>query len=202
MSSLEDLIAQLPIGDIAKQLGVDSGTAEAAVKQALPALVGGLEANAKEGGADSIAKAVEQHGTALVDGGVSLADVDTADGEKIVDHVFGDKKQDVVAALGNTQPAAASSPISGDLIGKLLPMLAPVVMSFLAKQFQGKQEPAASDAAGQPAAGGGGIGDVLGGLLGGLTGGGTSSGSGGSAGGGLGDILGSLGGLFGGGTKK
>ena len=200
MSSLEDLIAQLPIGDIAKQLGVDSGTAEAAVKQALPALVGGLEANAKEGGADSIAKAVEQHGTALVDGGVSLADVDTADGEKIVDHVFGDKKQDVVAALGNTQPAAASSPISGDLIGKLLPMLAPVVMSFLAKQFQGKQESAASDAAAQPASGGG-IGDVLGVLLGGLTGG-NAAGSGGSAGGGIGDILGSLGGLFGGGTKK
>ncbi|WP_431031194.1 DUF937 domain-containing protein [Plantibacter sp. RU18] len=197
MSSLEDLIAQLPIGDIAKQLGVDSGTAEAAVKQALPALIGGLEANAKEGGADSIAKAVEQHGTALVDGGVSLADVDTADGEKIVNHVFGDKKQDVVAALGNAQPAAAASPISGDLIGKLLPMLAPVVMSFLAKQFQGKQEPVTSNAAAQPASGGG-IGDVLGGLIGGLAGGGNTS----NSSGGMGDILGSLGGLFGGGTKK
>ncbi|MFZ4893846.1 DUF937 domain-containing protein [Plantibacter sp. Mn2098] len=201
MSSLEELISQLPIGDIANKLGVDSGTAEAAVKQALPALLGGLEANAKDGGADSIAKAVEQHGTSLVDGGVSLDDVDTADGEKIVDHVFGDKKQDVVAALGNTQPAAAASPISGDLIGKLLPMLAPVVMSFLAKQFQGKS--AASDAtAAEPASsGGGGIGDVLGGLLGGLTGGGASA-SGGSSSGGLGDILGSLGGLFGSGTKK
>ncbi|WP_431031215.1 DUF937 domain-containing protein [Plantibacter sp. RU18] len=197
MSSLEDLIAQLPIGDIAKQLGVDSGTAEAAVKQALPALVGGLEANAKEGGADSIAKAVEQHGTALVDGGVSLADVDTADGEKIVNHVFGEKKKDVVAALSSAQPAAAASPISGDVIGKLLPMLAPVLMSFVAKQLQGKQESATSNAAAQPASGGG-IGDVLGGLIGGLAGGGNTS----NSSGGMGDILGSLGGLFGGGTKK
>ncbi|WP_431031047.1 DUF937 domain-containing protein [Plantibacter sp. RU18] len=199
MSSLKELVTQLPIGDIAKQLGVDSGTAEAAVMHVLPALVGGLGANVEQGGAASIMKAISQHGTALVDGGVSLADVDTVDGEKIVDHVFGDKKPAVVAALGSAPAAAAASPISGELVSKLLPMLAPVVMSFLAQQFVGKQKPGTSVAEAAPSRG---LSDVLGGLLSGVTGGGNVASS--PAANNptvLGSVIGALGGLLGGGTK-
>lgn len=192
MTSLDDILGTLPIGDIAKRLGVDSATAEAAVKQALPALVGGLAANAKDGGADSITKAVERHGSSLVDGGVSLDDVDTDDGEKIVDNVFGAKKPEVVAALGSTKPAAAGG-ISPELIGKVLPILAPIVLSFLAKQFTPKTTGEPTESAPKAATGGGGIGDLLGGLLGG--------GGSGSGGGGLGDLLGGLGGLLGGGKR-
>lgn len=192
MSSLDDILGTLPIGDIAKKLGVDSATAEAAVKQALPALVGGLAANAEDGGAASITKAVERHGSALVDGGVSLDDVDTDDGEKIVNNVFGAKKPEVVAALGSAKPAAAGG-ISPELIGKVLPILAPIVLSFLAKQFTPKTTGEATESA-PTASGGGGIGDLLGGLLGG-------GGSGSGGGGGLGDLLGGLGGLLGGGKR-
>ncbi|ROR82880.1 protein of unknown function [Plantibacter flavus] len=192
MTSLDDILGTLPIGDIAKKLGVDSATAEAAVKQALPALVGGLEANAKDGGATSIEQAVERHGSSLVDGGVTLDDVDTDDGEKIVDNVFGAKKPEVVAALGSSQPAAAGG-ISPELIGKVLPILAPIVLSFLAKQFSPKPTGEATESAPKSTTGGGGIGDLLGGLLGG--------GGSGSGGGGLGDLLGGLGGLLGGGKR-
>ncbi|MGK9147544.1 DUF937 domain-containing protein [Plantibacter flavus] len=194
MTSLDDILGTLPIGDIAKKLGVDSATAEAAVKQALPALVGGLAANANDGGADSITKAVEKHGSSLVDGGVSLDDVDTDDGEKIVNNVFGAKKPEVVAALSSSKPAAAAGGISPELIGKVLPILAPIVLSFLAKQFTPKTtgEPTESK---PTAPSGGGIGDLLGGLLGG------GSGSGSGGGGGLGDLLGGLGGLLGGGKR-
>ena len=71
------------------------------------------------------------------------------------------------------------------MLPKLLPMLAPIVMAFLAnKAFSGKKEaPAAQQSAG------GGLGDMLGGLLGG----------GQQQGGGLGDMLG---GLLGGGQKQ
>lgn len=191
MTSLDDILGTLPIGDIAKKLGVDSATAEAAVKQALPALVGGLAANANDGGAASITKAVERHGSSLVDGGVSLDDVDTDDGERIVNNVFGAKKPEVVAALGSSKPAASGG-ISPELIGKVLPILAPIVLSFLAKQFTPKTTGEATESAPKAETGGGGIGDLLGGLLGG---GGTGGG------GGLGDLLGGLGGLLGGGKR-
>ena len=50
MAQYDDLLAQIPIGDIASQLGIDEYVAEYAVQQVLPVLVGGLKANAYEGG--------------------------------------------------------------------------------------------------------------------------------------------------------
>ena len=186
MAGLDDLIAELPIGDIARKLGVDEATATKAVNDALPALVAGMGANAQDpAGAASLENAVTAHDPKLVEGGVNLADVDEADGEKIVRNVFGGNTDQVVGALDKKEGG-------GNLIGQLLPILAPIVMAFLAKQFQKKSQPAEPAATGTPAdSGGGGIGDVLGGLLGG--------GSGGSgSGGGLGDLLGGL--LGGGGS--
>ncbi|MFE6964455.1 DUF937 domain-containing protein [Agromyces sp. NPDC057679] len=183
MAAIDDIIADLPIGDIAAKLGVDEATAKQAVGDALPALLAGMGANAADpAGAASLEKAVAKHDPKLVEGGVNLADVDEADGEKIVKNVFGGNTDQVVKALDTKEGGA------GNLIGQLLPILAPIVMSFLAKQFQQKQAaPAENEASG------GGIGDLLGGLLGGGAGG--SGGS--SSGGGLGDLLG---GLLGGGS--
>ncbi|MFF2389214.1 DUF937 domain-containing protein [Agromyces sp. NPDC058104] len=183
MPALDDIIADLPIGDIAAKLGVDEATAKQAVGDALPALLAGMGANAADpAGAASLEKAVASHDPKLVEGGVNLADVDEADGEKIVKNVFGGNTDQVVQALDKKEGG------SGNLIGKLLPILAPIVMSFLAKQFQQKQgAPAESEASG------GGIGDLLGGLLGG------GSGGGGGSAGGI-DLGGILGGLLGGGS--
>jgi len=201
MASLDELMNQIPISDVAARLGVDEQTARAAVEQALPALVSGLEANAKDpGGAASLEKAVARHSPALVDGGVNLDEVDTDDGDKIVSHIFGPNREQVVATLG-AQPAPAVGGL-GSVVGKLLPILAPIVLSYLSKQFlQHKQstetvqptepmQPKASKPA-EPEQ------DGLGGLLGGLLGGGSSSASSGSSGGGIGDILG---GILGGGS--
>jgi hypothetical protein len=47
MSDLDGLINLIPIGDIAKQLGIDESVAKAAIAVAVPAIVGGLAANAK-----------------------------------------------------------------------------------------------------------------------------------------------------------
>jgi hypothetical protein len=188
MPGLEDLISQIPIGDLARKLGVDESTAKAAVSKALPALVGGMQANAEAGGADSLAKAVDKHSPQLVEGGVNLDDVDEDDGKKIVKNVFGGSENQVAAAL-STGGAQGGGGGLGDVIGKALPMLAPVVMSFLAKNKGGQANAAGASG------GGGGIADMLGGLLGG--GGGASSAAAGG-GGGLSDLLG---GLLGGGKK-
>jgi len=182
MASLDEIKAGLPIGDIAAKLGVDEATARKAVDDALPALLAGMGANATDpAGAASLEKAVKSHDPALVEGGVNLADVDEDDGRKIVKNVFGTNTDQVVTALDTKDGGGG-----GNLIGKLLPILAPIVMAWLAKQFTKKQEPAASGEDGAGA--GGGIGDILGGLLGGASGGL----------GGLGDVLG---GLLGGGKR-
>ena len=190
MSELDEIIGNLPMADIAAKLGVDEPTARSAVDKALPTLVAGMGANATDpAGAASLQEALAQHDPKLVQGGVNLADVDEGDGEKIVRNVFGGNTDQVVNAL-NTKSGSGL----GAVVVKLLPILAPIVMSFLAGKAQNKQTGGARADGG----GGGGIGDILGGLLGGggASGAGGSTG-GGSAGGGLGDILG---GLLGGGA--
>ena len=179
MADYSDLLAQIPVADIAKSLGVSEDVADSAIRQVIPSLVGGMSANAQDpAGAASLEKALDRHQGSAVS---SLADVDTTDGEKIVTNVFGQKKDDVVRAVASSDKTSATA----DIIGKLLPIVAPIVMAWVANQFFG-QKKASSSAA--PASSGG-IGDILGGLLGGSSGG-------------SGDVLGGLlGGLLGGGKK-
>lgn len=190
MTDISELLKLIPVDDIASQLGVDKQTAQQGIQAALPTLIGGLQANAADpAGAASLEHALEKKDTSLVDGRVSLADIDTADGEKIVKNVFGSNTDQVAAALGSAPGGQTSG-----LVQKLLPILAPIVLAWLAKKFLGGQQGASTTAG---ASSGGGLEDLLGGILGG----GASSGSnaGGAAGGGLGDILGQvLGGAAGG----
>jgi hypothetical protein len=173
MAAVDDIIGKVPIAAIAKKLGVDEATARAAVEQAVPALTGGLQANsASPGGAESIAKALEKHSAAPDD--VDVDRVDEADGDKIVTHIFGDRRSDVVQRLGG-----APGPADSSIFAKLLPLLAPIVMAQLAKQLGGS---GGGISGGGKGGGGGGLSDLLGSVLGG----------GGGKGGGVGDLLGDL----------
>lgn len=191
-ASIDDLVSQIPIGQLAAQLGVDEETADSAVRSAIPALLGGLAANAQDpGGAASLQNALAQHANDPLD----LSAVDVADGEKIVHHIYGDNTDEVVSRLGGL--GGDSQGGGGGLMKMLLPLLAPLIMGWLAKKTTGGQ-------AAPGEGGGGGLGGMLDSLGGGSGGGGgdlgdllgsvTGSGSGG--GGGLGDLLG---GMFGGG---
>jgi len=146
MASLDDMVSQLPIDQIAQALGVDEATASTAIGKAVPALVQGMQANATADPANaaSLAKAIAEHAeqavagatadaTAGTSGGATsmgMSDVNTADGEKIVGHVFGDNSDQVANQLGGAIGG-------GELFKKLLPMLAPLVMNFLAKNLGG-----------------------------------------------------------------
>lgn len=199
MAAYDDIIANIPISDLAARLGVDEATARSAVDEALPALLGGMGANAQDAaGAASLERAVQHHSPQLFEGGVNLDEVDEDDGDKIVHNVFGDHTDQVVQKLGSAESGGGQG-----IIQKLLPILAPIVLSFLASQFTKRSQPGAgpTQAEATPGSGGGGgIGDILGGLLGGGGGGGASSGGSGGGGmlGGLGDLLG---GLLGGGKR-
>ncbi|WP_029291873.1 DUF937 domain-containing protein [Cellulomonas sp. HZM] len=189
MTELDDLERLVPLDQLASHLGVDEDTARDAVRAALPALVGGMQANAQDaGGAASLLGALQTKDTGLVDGGVDLGDVDADDGRAIVRNVFGAQEDQVAAALG-----AAPGKADSGIVQRVLPMLAPIVMAFLARKLAGGGRTSSSTAADAPSQGG--LGDILGGLLGGL-GGGAAGSTGGL--GGLGDVLG---GLLGGGKR-
>lgn len=175
MAGIEDILKSLPIDQIADRLGVDPATAAKAVEEGGATILTGLQRNAQTpDGAASIEKAIGQHAGSLP---ASVDEIDTSDGDKILGHIFGGQKQAVAQKLTD-EPQTA-----GIDFGKLLPMLAPIVLGLLAKNKQG-----GTDAAPQGSSGGG-IGDLIGGLLGGASGSGSAGGI---------DIGGLLGGLFGG----
>jgi len=186
MDDLDNIVAGIPMNALADRLGVDPNTAESAVRQTLPALLGGLQANAADpAGAASLSVALAEHPPDLVAGGVDLSQVDTDDGQKIVGNIFGSQTDQVAQTLGGNLGG------SGDLIKRLLPLLAPIVLSYLSSRMRGGT-PTGNEP--QPSAG---VGDLLGSILGGIGGGmpaGASNAPGGS-------VLDMLGGLLGGGRR-
>jgi len=195
MAGLDELFNQIPTQQIASRLGVDEGEVNSAIKTLVPVLVGGLQQNAQDPDtATNIASAANNHAASgLLDGGVSVEQVDEADGSKAIAKIFGGNDTGQVASA-----LAGGGAGNSDLLKKLLPILAPIVLAYIGKQLSGGGQAAQPQAQG----GGGGIGDILGSILGGGAGGagagdnplGSILGSvlGGGKGGGIGDILGGL----------
>lgn len=178
--ALDDILKQVPIDDIAEKLGVSRDEAKVAVEQGGAVLLGGLAKNAEtDEGSAAIQNALKKHVGGA--GASKVDDIDQADGDKIVSHILGSKKTEV------TKELTESKATPGIDFGKLLPILAPIVMGLIANAS--KDKTAKADAGAESS---GGIGDLIGGILGG----GNNSGSSGS--GGIGDVIG---GLFGGGAS-
>lgn len=189
MSEIQQLIGQMPVQQIAQQAGVDEAEARQAIEAIVPALVGGMQANAHDpAGAQSLMGALGGHQGHLDE---RLAgDVDAADGEKIVRNIFGDNTEQIARAAGGGSAL-------GGIIKKILPIVAPIVIAWIANKFFGQAGAQQQAPQGQQPEQGGGFG--LDDLLGGVLGGGSSSQQGGSGPlGPLGDILG---GLLGGGRR-
>ncbi|MGB1223223.1 MAG: DUF937 domain-containing protein [Mycobacterium sp.] len=193
MAGLDELFDQIPTQQIAGRLGVDESEVDSAVKTLVPMLVGGLQQNAEDpDAATNIESAANTHAASgLLDGGVSVDQVDESDGSRAVSKIFGGNDTGQVASA-----LAGGGAGNSDLIQRLLPILAPIVLAYIGKQLSGGQAPAQ-----QQSSGGGGLGDILGGILAGGAGGaggnnplGGILGSvlGGNQGGPLGDILGGL----------
>lgn len=190
MGAFDDIKSSLDVRQLADALGTDPASADAALDTALKSLLGTMEGNVShEDDAVSLARALGDHvdSDAYADS-IDLNRVDTADGEKIVGHVFSPDQIQQLSTSGQ-----------GSLIQRLLPILAPIVMGYLAKQFQGylndKMAPQSRQAE-APAASEGGFGG-LGDLLGGILGGGSAASQ--SSSGGFGDLLDQvLGGALGG----
>ncbi len=184
MPGLDDLFAEIPVQDIASKIGADEGEVNNAIRTLVPALVGGLAENVQANEIDSseLESAVAQQGASgLLDGGVSVDQVDAKEGDQFVARIFGGNDSNAVASA-----LAGTGAGGGDLIRKLLPILAPIVLAYIGKQLAQKSAaPAGGETQAQAAPGGGGLGDILGSILGGAGGGGGGNNP-------LGSILGSV----------
>ncbi len=198
MAGLDDLMNQIPVADIANKLGADQGEVTQAIQTLVPTLLGTLHENVAAEDIDSsqLESAVVAEGqTDLLDGGVVVDQIDENQGNQMVASLFGGNDTNQVASA----LAGAGAP-GGDLIKRLLPMLAPIVLAYVGRQFSQRGQ-ADAGAGAQAQAAPGGMGDVLGSILGG--GGGAAAGNnplgsilgsvlGGGQGGALGNILGGL----------
>ena len=191
MSAITDILGQLPLGELAEQVGASEKETKTASTHVIKSLLGGMTANAQESsGEQSLASALTQHlfaGQSFASNGVDLNQIDTKDGSKIVKHALGASTTKTAEAL------AVKTGTDKTLLQKLLPILAPIVLAYIAnKALSGNSNTGSSG------------GDLVGSLVGGLLGGGSSSspdlgsmvggllGGGGSNSGGLGSMLGGL----------
>ena len=219
MSAVDDILDALPAEQVAQQVGASPDEVRTAATAVLPALLGGLQANAGDpAGADSILSALGQHDDDLLTGGADLSAIDEQDGTAISSHIFGDQEDEVVNRLG-ALPALGGSGTGGALVRKLIPILAPMGLSGLAnKVLQGgggvggttstrQADPAPSLPGGGGGSTPGSLDDMLRDVLGSAAGS-AGPGSGGSTGAGSpagfdpGSIIGDvLGGVLGGGRR-
>ena len=140
MSSMFDALAgQILQGGQLQQLnellGTDDAQTRTAVGAALPTLLGALARNAaKPEGADSLLGALsrDHDGSVLDDLGSFFAKPNTADGDGILRHVLGDRRETVEQGLGR------GSGIDPKKMGAMLSMLAPLVMGYLGRQRREK----------------------------------------------------------------
>ncbi|WP_293310043.1 DUF937 domain-containing protein [Mycolicibacterium sp.] len=195
MAGLDDLYNQIPVADIASKLGVDQGEVNQAIQTLVPTLLGTLQENVQADDIDSAhleSVVVAEGESDLLTGGVNVDQLDEGQGNQMIASLFGGNDTNQVASALSGAGAGG-----GDLIKRLLPMLAPIVLAYVGKQFSQK------NAGAQAQASGGGIGDILGSILGGAAGGGGAAANnplgsilgsvlGGGQGGALGNILGGL----------
>jgi hypothetical protein len=202
MAGLDELFNEIPVQDIASKLGVDEGEVNTAIRTLVPALVGGLQHNVAADDIDSSkleAAVTSQAASGLLDGGVSVDQVDQKEGDQIVAHIFnGNDSNQVASAL------AGGGIANSGLLKQLLPILAPIVLAYIGKQLTKGGGAAAPAPQAQAAPAGGPLGEILGSILDGGAGGGAAAGNnplgsilgsvlgGGAGGGGLAEVLGGL----------
>ncbi|MEO5609057.1 MAG: DUF937 domain-containing protein [Ornithinibacter sp.] len=204
MSAYDEILGALPVDQVAQQVGSSPEEVKTAAAALLPALMGGLDANTRQGGASSLLEALGQHDPSLVQGGADLSSIDASDGTAIASHIFGDQ-QDAVAERLGASPLSGQG-VSSSLIKKLIPIIAPMVLSWLAGRVMGGRTGAGGAAPGGAAPGGaasgGGLENVLQDVLGSVTGGGSAGRAPTSGGIDAGSIISDvLGGMLGGGRR-
>ena len=145
MSTIVDTVLQqlggANLSQLSKQIGADEATTQQAVQTALPMLLGGLAKNsANPQGAASLAGALQEHrSSGLLDNlGSLIGNPQGAAGAGILGHIFGNRRQTVEQGVGQ------ATGLNQQQIGKLLMVLAPIVMAVLARRHAPQADAAPS----------------------------------------------------------
>ena len=170
----QSMTSQTSVNSLSQKTGISDKAIKMLLAAAIPLLIKSLTQNASsQSGALSLLGALTQHRStkSLSD---QIAEADEDDGDKIISHIFGDQKSDVLSQL------SAQSGLSAGEVNTVLGNMAPALLSSLS---------AAKEDSAQNSAPSGGIGSLLGGILGGA--------SEASSGGLLNAVLGGGGGILG-----
>ncbi len=130
LSKLDDNSLQA----ISQKANASPDKAKSAMAAAIPILMNALARNSKSAeGASSLQNAIKKdHDGSLLDNlGGFLNNPESANGAGILKHVLGGKRQNV------EQYISKDSGLSGDSVGKILEMAAPLVMGYLGKSSKG-----------------------------------------------------------------
>lgn len=177
MSLAQALQQSGAIDSMARELGVDSGTAQRAAGALLPAIVAGLGRNQVGAGgtrnsagglADVLGGLAGNEGGGggglgglggvLLDQVLGGSPTPARPGNDILGQIFGSKD----VSRGVAEEVAGSTGLSAELLKKMLPILAMAVVGYMMKQ---RSAPAGNAPAGG-SSGGGMLGGALGGILG------------------------------------
>jgi hypothetical protein len=144
------------VRQLGSQVGLPPEKASAALSALMPALAAGFQRNMQsQGGLESLMAALSsgKH-TQYIDNPASLSDPTTvADGNGILGHLLGSKE--VSREVANR--ASAQTGLSADVLKRLLPLAATLMMGAFAKQQAG----GASSTTAGPGGSGGGIASML-----------------------------------------
>ena len=124
--------------ELGKKAGARPDQAQKVAQSALPAILEALKQNAASpDGAKSLNKALDDHkDDKITDIASFLKNVDTNDGAKILQHIFGNKNENVQKEL------AKKAEMDTNQVSTLLTQLAPLVLGTLGNQ---KKEQGGSD---------------------------------------------------------
>ena len=124
------LLSKEAIKALAKKTGLDGKALKKLLPLAIPVLMKMLTKNASsEAGASSLMAALAQH-TGKATAAQQIAEADTDDGDKIIGHIFGNKKKEELQAL------SAQSGLSENQVSSALSGIAPTLLTTLSAATQ------------------------------------------------------------------
>ena len=171
MSLAQALQQNGAIDSMARELGIDSQTAQSAAGALLPSIVAGLGRNHVGGGGSggggglgdilgglAGGGGLGSIGGALLNQVLHTSPTPTGPGNDILGQIFGSKD----VSRGVADEVAGSTGLSSDLLKKMLPMLAMAAVGYMMKQHSAPADSAQSGGGGEL---GGILGQVFGSML-------------------------------------
>lgn len=119
------------ISQMSKSFGMNDDTTKGVITSALPVLFSALAGNSQGGGAGALFNALSDSrhdGSILGQIGNLIGQPEAGEGMGILGHLLGDKRQTVEQSIGNAYGLNAAT------IGKVMMVLAPIVMGILGRQ--------------------------------------------------------------------